>query len=135
LHKLGNIAYFNLKFYIMQNSAVFQATVLREASPKFKKNTSTGESIYVLHDCKITTEGPLKDFVIDGQRTLVNSKGQEKADVEIGQKVTLYMRIVENEKGRKPFFDISTAEPKSSDEDILNALAITSATVSAESII
>lgn len=115
-----------------QEPRTFAAIISRAASKELTKQTENGESIYVLHNAKITQEGPLFGKEVTCQRTLMNSNGEQKEGVEPGQEVVLYLRIVEDERGKKPFFDISLSAPTASDDEILEALQVsTSATVDA----
>lgn len=108
-----------------ETTRTFTGVVSREASKELTKQTKNGPATYVLHNVEITEEGPLKGKTVTGQRTLLNSEGEEKSSVEVGQEVVLYLRVVEDDKGnKKPFFDIGT-DNTASDEEILLALGET----------
>jgi len=102
---------------IMENQS-FKATVTGDASKTFDK-ANGGE--YVLHAC-LVTEGPLNGKTVTGTRTIANAEGEQKDPVAKGDQVVVYPR--KSERG-KWFFEISTAIPSISDDEI-NALMGTS---------
>lgn len=60
-----------------------------------KKLTKSSGAIYVLQRVKIL-DGPLKDMVVSGERTLLNRDKVEKEPFEIDDKCVIYPKRVEN---------------------------------------
>lgn len=106
----------------METENTYKATILTNASKTMSK--SNGGS-YVLHNAKITSEGPLKGFVVAGTRTMKNASGDVKKGVSVGDEITLHLTVVTNAEGsKKPFFEIATGTMSTADADIISALGM-----------
>lgn len=102
-----------------------KATITREASDVIANEEFETEK--VLHLAEITECEDYPNLIgkeVTASRTILNSKGEEKSMVEKGDDVVLYMSIINDGRGAKPFFNIGTSGTGASDEEILGALGL-----------
>ena len=102
----------------------FKARIISGPS---KLMTKSNGGAYVLHTAEVL-DGKLKGLKVSATRTLINAQKEEKSAVDMGQEVTLYMTVEQDERGAKPFFEISTGAMADSDESILAAIGYNAAT-------
>ncbi|HPC09806.1 MAG TPA: hypothetical protein PLN85_01875 [archaeon] len=86
--------------------------------------TKGNGSVYTLHQVEIL-DGILKGIQVSGTRTILNSRGEEKKPVSIGQEVIVYHTVAPktNGEGFKHFFEISESNHTASDDEITKLLA------------
>lgn len=98
---------------------VWNAIVKTGASKTMQKKSG---ALYVLQQVEIT-EGPLAGKVVSAERTLLNSKKEEKDPMEIGAKCVVYLTRLDdmhNPGKKKNFFQIG--EPLGATDDELNEI-------------
>lgn len=109
----------------------FKARVSGPASEVMNKSNG---GAYVLHNCVITEEGPLKGLVVTGTRTIKNAEGVEKEGVNTNDEVQLFLTQVpstQDPSKMQNFFEISTGLTASQDEINAKLALLTSPAVDA----
>ena len=86
-----------------------------------KKLTKSNGAIYVLQRVKVL-DGPLKDMIISGERTLLNRDKVEKEPFEIDDKCIIYPQRLENYNEPGKFVTLFTlGEEMGASQDEINS--------------
>lgn len=104
----------------MERSVYYQSRVVTGSSRVIKK--SNGKSEYVLHRVEII-EGPCEGQVLTVQHTIKNGNGLSKRNLEIGEIVLFYPRILVDESGNKRVTgEITEMVRSTASEEVLSVL-------------
>ena len=111
------------------------AQITGTASKVIFKNTSEGQSQYVLVDCTIT-DGPAKGKVVVGQFTTLNSKGTEREIPALDTNVALWVSALPATKGDGValFYNIQLGSAKADNNEMAALLGITVDTMASQAL-